>query len=207
MSGEAAAEGTVTLLDWRRQVFELYADVRRAADPESGWIRWRAKRDELFARHPQSPIPESDRAGWDGLGFFDYDASRRVLASLEPAAPDHYEIGTSGEETMGFTRCAQVRFELDGRALSLEAYWLDGYGGGLFLPFRDLTSGDQTYGAGRYLLDTVKGADLGMDGERLVADFNFAYNPSCSYDPRWVCPLAPPPNRLDVAVEAGERTP
>jgi uncharacterized protein (DUF1684 family) len=73
------------------------------------------------------------------------------------------------------------------------------------VPLRDATAGTTTYGAGRYLLDTVKGADLGMEGDRLVLDFNFAYNPSCAYDPRWVCPLAPPPNRLDVAIEAGER--
>jgi uncharacterized protein len=75
----------------------------------------------------------------------------------------------------------------------------------VFVPFADATAGDETYGAGRYLLDTVKGADLGTDGGRLVLDFNLAYNPSCSYDPRWSCPLAPPPNRLAVAVRMGER--
>jgi uncharacterized protein (DUF1684 family) len=106
---------------------------------------------------------------------------------------------------MRFTRCGVAIFELDGEALTLELYWLDEYAGGLFVPFRDLSSGDTTYGAGRYLLDTVKGADLGMDGDRLVLDFNFAYNPSCSYDPGWVCPLAPPANRLTILVEAGER--
>ena len=95
---------------------------------------------------------------------------------------------------------------LAGREVSLAVYWLEGYGGGLFLPFRDALGGTQTYGGGRYLLDTVKGADLGMsaDGARLVLDFNYAYNPSCSYDPRWSCPLAPPENRIDVSVEAGE---
>ena len=86
-----------------------------------------------------------------------------------------------------------------------ELYWLEGYGGGVFLPVADATSGKTTYGAGRYVLDTVKGADLGTDGERLVLDFNFAYNPSCAYDPAWVCPLATPSNRLSVPIEAGER--
>jgi len=76
---------------------------------------------------------------------------------------------------------------------------------GLFLPFGDTTNGTTTYGGGRYLLDTAKGADLGGDDGGLVLDFNFAYNPSCAYDPRWVCPLAPPGNRLPVGVEAGER--
>ena len=95
-------------------------------------------------------------------------------------------------------------FELAGEQRRLALYWLEAYGGGVFLPFRDSTSGSETYGAGRYLLDTVKGADLGEEKGRLVLDFNFAYNPSCSYDPRWACPLAPPENRLPVPIRAGE---
>jgi uncharacterized protein len=96
-------------------------------------------------------------------------------------------------------------FDLD--VGSLEVFWLDAYGGGVFIPFRDATSGSSTYGGGRYLLDTAKGADLGSIDDRLVLDFNFAYHPSCVYDPKWVCPLAPPSNRLAVAIEAGERMP
>ena len=92
-----------------------------------------------------------------------------------------------------------------GEPHSLELYWLEGYGGGLFLPFADATSARQSYGAGRYLFDTVKGADLGTAGDSLILDFNFAYNPSCSYDPSWVCPLATSANRLGIAVQAGER--
>ena len=118
-----------------------------------------------------------------------------------PAEPERRAIGSSGDEPVWFTRFATARFG----AHELELYWLDAYGGGLFLPFRDATGGDETYGAGRYLLDTVKGADLGMDGGRLVLDFNFAYHPSCAYDPRWACPLSPPANRMDVPVRAGER--
>lgn len=89
----------------------------------------------------------------------------------------------------------------------LSVFWLEGYGGGLFLPFRDATSGGETYGAGRYLLDTIKGADLGGDPARgeLLLDFNLAYHPSCAYDPRWNCPLAPRENWLSVAVPVGER--
>ena len=66
-----------------------------------------------------------------------------------------------------------------------------------------------TYGGGRYLIDTVKGADLGFDREHgtAVLDFNFAFNPSCSYDARWACPLAPAANRLAVPVTAGEQQP
>jgi uncharacterized protein (DUF1684 family) len=106
---------------------------------------------------------------------------------------------------MLFKPFARAHFTLRGEQLALELQWLESYGGGVFLSFRDATSGKGTYGGGRYLLDTVKGADLGEDEGRLVLDFNFAYNPSCSYDPSWVCPLAPPANRLPSAVEAGER--
>jgi hypothetical protein len=89
---------------------------------------------------------------------------------------------------------------------ALDVFWLDAYGGGLFVPFRDSTAGNESYGGGRYLLDTVKGADLGSTAAgALVFDFNFAYNPSCSYDPAWTCPLPPPGNRLDIRVEAGEK--
>ena len=89
---------------------------------------------------------------------------------------------------------------------TLEVFWIDVYGGGVFIPFRDATSGSLTYGGGRYLLDTIKGADLGMtERGELVLDFNFAYHPSCHYDPRWSCPLAPRENWLTVPIEAGER--
>ena len=193
------------LLEWKRRVFALYAEVRAGADPEGAWGTWRATRDELFRNHPQSPIPADERSAFDRLEYFDYDRAYRVEADVVDAETERYEIGTSGDETMAFTRIGEARFELHGRPLALEVYWLDAYGGGLFVPFRDATSGRTTYGAGRYLLDTVKGADLGANGDALVLDFNFAYNPSCSYDARWVCPLAPPPNRLDIAIEAGER--
>ena len=197
------------LLDWKRRVFELYEMVRMADDSREAWSRWRAQRDELFADHPQSPLLPEARDSFDGLPYFDHDPAFRVLGEVRPAEPQHFDIATSGEEpggTYGFTRFATVAFELQGEPCTLDAFWLDGYGGGLFLPFRDPTSGRDTYGAGRYLLDTVKGSDLGVaDDGRLMLDFNFAYNPSCAYDPRWVCPLAPPGSRLITDVRAGER--
>jgi len=202
---ETAIEDALTLLDYRRRVAELYGEIRADSEPEQAWRRWRQVRDDLFATHPQSPIPEVDRPPFAGLPYYDYEPGCRVLAKCSSSEPQSYDIPTSGEESMRFTRCGVATFGLGGEALTLELYWLDAYGGGLFVPFRDATSGDTTYGAGRYLLDTVKGADLGMDGDRLVLDFNFAYTPSCSYDPRWVCPLAPPANRLTVPVQAGER--
>ncbi|MGI8462615.1 MAG: DUF1684 domain-containing protein [Solirubrobacterales bacterium] len=198
---------TLELLDWKLQVLGIYAAVRAAEDPGSAWAAWRAERDRLFRDHPQSPLLPEARGRFDGLHLYDYDPSLRVLGEVREAEAKRYEIGTSGDGTVAFTRFAVAGLTIGSEAFELEIYWLEGYGGGLFLPFADATSGDETYGAGRYLYDTVKGADLGIEGGKLVCDFNFAYNPSCSYDPRWVCPLAPPANRIGVAIRAGERAP
>jgi uncharacterized protein (DUF1684 family) len=186
----------LALLDWKRRIFELYAEVRAAPEPEDGWLRWRAVRDELFRAHPQSPRP-----GHSGLDYFPYDPALRVLAEVEPAEARRREIPGSAGSTTVFRRFGIVRLPFG----SLDLYWLEGYGGGVFLPFADATSGRETYGGGRYLLDTVKGSDLGAVDGRLVLDFNFAYNPSCAYDPGWACPLPPPESRLDADIRAGER--
>jgi len=195
-----AVADTLALLDWKRRVLALYAEIRGADDPEAAWHLWRETRAELFRGHPQSPRP-----GYADLAYYDYDPAARVLAELEDIDSEPALIETSGAEPMAFRAFALARFELRGEPLTLELDWLESYGGGVFLCFRDLTSGTETYGGGRYLLDTVKGTDLGEDSGRLVLDFNFSYNPSCSYDPRWVCPLTPPANRLPVSVRAGER--
>jgi hypothetical protein len=189
------------LLDWKRRIFELYAQIRADTQPERAWERWRNVRAELFRSHPQTP------ARHVRLHHFDYDPALRVHGRVEPAEREAREIATSGERPYLFTRFASTHFELQGGEHSLDLYWLEGYGGGVFLSFADATSGTETYGACRYLLDTVKGSDLGERDGELVLDFNFAYNPSCAYDPRWVCPLAPPGNRLAVPVGGGERLP
>ena len=195
------------LLDWRRRIFGLYAGARASGAPQSAWQSWRHGRDELFAHHPCSPLPEAERAAFEGLSYFDYDPAARVLATVTPVETTTFELPSSTDEAYRFSRFGVAEFGLGGEECRLELYWLDGYGGGVLLPFADATSGDTTYGAGRYLLDTVKGADLGMHADRLILDFNFAYNPSCAYDPRWTCPLAPPANRLAIEVRAGERAP
>ena len=195
----------ITLWDWRRQVSELYAAVRANPDPAASWRHWRAVRDELFRNHPQSPIEPGARPA--GLPFFDYDPAQRFHVALQPVAdaPElKFPAGADGDLRMRpFARSVGLQAALGGE---LTFYWLLGYCGGVFLPFRDATSGRETYGAGRYLLDTIKSADLGVgpDG-RTVLDFNFAYNPSCAYSPRYVCPLSPAENRLPVLVRAGEQ--
>jgi uncharacterized protein len=195
---EDSVSEVLDLLDWKRQVLALYAGVRASDDPQAAWGRWRELRSGLFRDHPQSPRP-----GFVGLDYFDYDLAWRVLAEVVPAEPESRKIAGSGPEPVLATRFGLACFADH----ELELFWLEAYGGGLFLPFRDATSGAETYGGGRYLLDTVKGADLGTEGGRLVLDFNFAYNPSCAYDPKWACPLSPPANRLPVAVRAGEKKP
>jgi uncharacterized protein len=200
------AADELDLLDYKRRVFALYARVRAEPDPARAFATWVAERDDLYAHHPQSALPPSRRADFGGLSYFDHDPAGRVLADVEAASERRrYDVASSDGATMAFERIGVARFALGGEAIALELYWLLGYGGGLFVPFADATAGEETYGAGRYLLDTVKGADLGMRDGRLVLDFNLAYNPSCAYDPRWACPLAPPPNRLSVAVRMGER--
>jgi uncharacterized protein (DUF1684 family) len=195
---------TLSLLDWRRRVAALYAAARAAPDPEKGWRLWRDGRDELFAGHPDSPLDGAARAAFDGLPYAPYDPALRFEARLEPAAPHRMEVPTAADGLVAFERIGSVRLGQLGR---LDVWWLAGYGGGVFLPLRDGTAGKGTYGGGRYLLDTVKGADLGGDGDVLVVDVNFAYHPSCAYDPRWSCPLAPEGNRTDAPATAGERLP
>jgi uncharacterized protein len=185
------------LLDWKRRIFALYTEVRAADDPEAAWRRWCEIRGELYRSHPQSP-----RIGGEPT-YFPYDPELRFEASVHAAEPASLDIAGSAGSSTRFRRFAVARFG----NRELELYWLETYGGGIFLPFRDETSGGETYGAGRYLLDTVKGADLGGDDGALVLDFNFAFNPSCAWDDSWACPLAPPANRLQLRVEAGELTP
>jgi uncharacterized protein (DUF1684 family) len=194
------------LLDWRRQVAGLYAAVRRDVDddPVGTLARYRAARAALVRHHPQSPLASEARGAADrGLRWWPYRPDLRFTATVIPARaanPPLRAVSGTGEV---FDLVVIGALELPvGR---LDVYWVDVYGGGLFLPFVDATAGTSSYGGGRYLLDTVKGADLGGDGRELVVDFNYAYHPSCFYDARWSCPLAPPGNRLAAAIEAGER--
>lgn len=200
------------LADWRRRVAELYAEVRSrsASDPAAAWTTWRAERERLFRDHPQSPVPGPERATFRAR-HWPYDERLRFVLPVDEPAPalvgDGLALPNSGSDALAFDRIGRLRLPLPDGSGTLSLFWTRGYSGGLFLPFRDGTNGDATYGAGRYLLDTAKGADLGADpleGTRIV-DLNFAYHPSCAFDPRWACPLAPPENRLPVAVEAGER--
>jgi len=203
---ESPARTALEIADWRRRVFALYAAVRAAAAPPAGHDLWRRERDALMARHPASPLLPEARAAFTGLSVAPYDPQWRFELALAPAEPRRIEVATGTDGIVPFERIGAV--ELPGVG-SLDVWRLASYGGGIFVPMRDALAGRPggTYGGGRYLLDTVKGADLGGDADAgtLTIDLNFAYNPSCAYDPAWACPLAPPGNVLSTAVPVGER--
>lgn len=201
------AADALDLLDWKRQVFRLYEQVRANPDPRSAWKLWRETRDQLYREHPQSPLPAERRAGFPGCSYFEYDPGARVLARVEPCERVHRDVQSSTGAAFPFSKIGTVRLAFDDDEQSLALLWNEGYGGGLFVSFQDETSGQETYPAARYLIDTVKGADLGTSDGLLVLDFNFAYNPSCAYDSSWACPLAPPESRIPISVRAGERVP
>jgi uncharacterized protein (DUF1684 family) len=200
-----SADSALAVADWRRRTHALYRTAQATPDPVAAWTAWRAGRDAMFLEHPASPLLPEDRDGFAGLAFPDYDPAWRFEAEVEDAAPAHLDVPTGTDGVVPFDRIGVVRLEGVG---SLDVWWLGSYGGGLFIPVKDATAGKPggTYGGGRYLVDQVKGAHLGLSGRTLVLDLNFAYNPSCAYDPEWACPLAPAGNRLAVEVPVGERT-
>jgi uncharacterized protein len=202
----SAAE--LELADWRRQVSELYARVRAAASPQDGHALWRAGRDELFRHHPQSPLPADDPLRREGIPVWPYDHRLRFEVALEAVGetvePVELSLPTGDDGTTTLRRVGSVTIPAPISA-TVDVWWLQQYAGGLFLPIRDGTAGDTSYGGGRYLLDTAKGADLGGSDTSLVIDLNFLYHPSCRYSPEWLCPLAPRSNTFGARVEAGER--
>ncbi len=195
----------IDLVDWRRRVGDLYR-IRSASPLEE----FRRGRDELFKTHPQSPIEPDERSSFQGLRYFPHDPSYRVTARFEAGDASELLIDTGGEDgAVRYRRAGRLVFELAGETCGLTVLSLVQYAGGLFVPFRDATSGRETYGGGRYLFDTAKDTDglvleVTAGSSDVVIDFNYAYNASCAYSPRWACPLAPPENFLKVPVRAGE---
>jgi uncharacterized protein len=202
------------LYDYRSRVAAMYRERKRAIlageDAATVLQRFREERDDLFAHHPQSALDEEQRQHFQGLRYFPYNPALGVIADVDTnVEPTLLTVAMNAEEAMTMTTVARLHFTVEGRSAALSLYWLDIYGGGLFLPFRDTTSPGESYGGGRYLFDTIKGSDfLPAPGarvrERILLDFNYAYNPSCAYNDRWLCPLAPVENRLSIPIRAGE---
>jgi uncharacterized protein (DUF1684 family) len=192
---------TFMVLDWRRRIFGLYSVIRSIREPEEAHATWVASRDAMLRGHPASPVPVEARASYPGADVAPYDpAYRFVLPVDRDVEPEHLDIATATDGVVPFDRVGRVTLPDLGE---LDVWWLGSYGGGIFLPVRDASP--DTYGGGRYLLDTVKGADLGGDPDALVVDLNFCYQPSCAYDDIWTCPLAGPGNTLKVELPVGER--
>jgi len=194
---------SLAVLDWRRAVHTLYRAVRDEPDPGAAHKRWCDTRQRLVSNHPASPNPNTI------LRVAAYDPAWRFEVDVDPdVEPARLEIATGTDGVVPFERIGRVTLPRIG---DLDIWWLDSYGGGVWLPLRDASA--DTYGGGRYVLDTVKGADLGGDLDRaarrgsLVIDLNFAYNPSCAYDEAWACPLAPEGNRTAIEVAVGELLP
>ncbi len=189
------------VVDWRRRVWELYGLVRSTADPADGHASWVVGRDELLRHHPASPVPHEVRAAYPGADVAPYDAAFRFVVEVDlDVEPQTRDVATGTDGVVSFERVGRVTLPDLGE---LDLWWLDSYGGGVFLPVKD--SSATSYGGGRYLLDTVKGADLGGTDQALVIDLNFSYQPSCAYDEAWACPLAGPTNTLAAAIPVGER--
>jgi hypothetical protein len=165
---------------------------------------YRADKDAYFRRGDGSPIPAAERASFTGLPYFPVDESLRFEGrTLEPytgSEPVQFQIPTSDGQLRAAERAGVLRFERDGTTHTLTGYTFAGGGSeSVFVPFLDMTSGAETYGAGRYL-------DLSPEHDGTYAlDFNLAYHPSCVYDPKYSCPLTPAENRLPIRIEAGER--
>lgn len=193
------------LADYRRKVQAIYSAVRDKRLPiQQRWQYWVAARNELIGAHPQSPLSAEQRARFAGLAYYEYDPALRFLVDVLPMDDSEVlEVPLEDEGVLRMQRAGHLSFPWLGREHVLTIFRLQGYAGGLFLPFRDKS--EQSYQGTRYLLDTIKGADQGTELSKLVIDFNFAYNPSCAYHPRWICPLAPAENWLTVAIEGGER--
>lgn len=166
--------------------------------------RQRAEKDDYFGEQPRSPIPDDERDDFSGLNYYPIDEEYRFTLGLdEHEDKERVTVSTSTEGEQEYLRWGEFRFEVEGEAVTLQVYKSDPEEDRLWVPFRDETSGEETYGAGRYL--DLEPADHRTDEGEWVVDFNQAYNPTCAYSDRYECPLPPMENWLDVPIEAGEK--
>ena len=157
----------------------------------------RQQKDDWFGHSPDSPLPDEDRPGFAGLRYYPENAALRLSVTLEEfPEKETVTMQTSTGELRDYERWGKFAFTVDGRPAGLTVYGPPEQG--LFVPFKDATSGKETYGAGRYL-ELVP-----LAGGQYLADFNLAYNPWCAYSPYYSCPIPPAENRLRVPILAGE---
>ena len=169
--------------------------------------REREEKNRFFMLDPRSPVPSEERIGLIGKGLSYYPLDPDLC--LESAFYEHkeketVEVHATKGEVQKFIRWGEFRFNVDGEQYVLQAYKSDAEEKRLWVPFRDTTSGKETYGAGRYL-DLEPERDR-MTGGKWILDFNKAYNPWCTYSKAYTCPFVPPENWLQVPIRAGEKT-
>ncbi|AZQ15045.1 DUF1684 domain-containing protein [Halorubrum sp. PV6] len=166
----------------------------------------RREKDEFFAEHPQSPIPPERRDGFEGLDYFEPDPDYRVEATVTVHDdPEPVEMETTASNPVRYLRIVTFAFEVDGEEHALAGYRQAGEEGAIFVPFRDKTTGQQTYHNGRYM--ELEPDEAVADGDAVTVDFNLAYNPFCAYSETFSCPLPPEENWLEIVVPAGEMAP
>lgn len=163
----------------------------------AGLKEFRKRKDEFFKTGHESPIPIQEQHSFSGLKYFPEDPNLRFLLDLERLPEESIEFTTSTGEKRQFTKIGKLKFSINGQPATLILYQADS--ASYFLPFRDATSGAETYSAGRYVEVVQK------DG-KFELDFNYAYNPYCAYSVGYSCPLPPPENWLKVSIRAGEKS-
>ena len=161
--------------------------------------------DDFMAHHPQSPLSWEQREAFSGLDYYDDDDALTFTAPVERFSDNEplVEMETSTGDRRLYRRWGRFQFQVDGEEASLTIY-SDPDGADFFLPFRDATSGKETYGAGRYMDNHRPGLQPISDTE-VEIDFNFAYNPYCAYNANYSCPLPPVENWLKAPIRAGEK--
>lgn len=202
------------LYDFRVKTKELdlrkNESLKENKDPIGTIENYRKEKDILFKTHPQSALDEKQRSNFDGLKYFPYNQDLIFDAEIDLDFEENtLRFDNDIGEKMDLVKAGVVKFKVKDVDCKLSIFWMSIYGGGLILPFHDLTSPDMSYGSGRYLFDTIKDNSVidfkkSEDKYKLKLDFNYAYNPSCAYNSIWVCPLAPKENFLNVEINAGE---
>jgi len=167
----------------------------------------RADKDQFFTEHPQSPIKPEYREAFDGLAYFEPDPQFRVPARVRVYGnPNPIELEVTAGAPIRYLRAVIFEFELRGERIQMAGYRQESAEDQtIFIPFRDKTTGQQTYHRGRYM-EMEPDEEL-VNGDVVTLDFNLAYNPFCAYTDTFACPLAPEENWLEVVVPAGEKKP
>ncbi|TMC82996.1 MAG: DUF1684 domain-containing protein, partial [Chloroflexi bacterium] len=130
-------------------------------DDEGVLRHFREARDDLFANHPQSALDEEQKRNFRGLNYFPYNPAMLFIVEVDTdVEPVRQQVVMNADESMTMTTVGRLHFAVEGQQAELSVYWLEVYGGGLFLPFRDTTCPAESYGGGRYLFDTIKGSEF-----------------------------------------------